>query len=153
MSAGSATARCTCATAPRHEQVAAVGRRLQDFTSAGSHPLGGAMPRARSTADNSSSFVTDPGRRPATLAPRSATLGGGKGLTRLDRRAVGMLAGTVVLVAVTLPLAAGRDEAFETVLYATLPLVLGVVGTLIASRHPGNAIGWLFCAMALWVAV
>jgi hypothetical protein len=64
-----------------------------------------------------------------------------------------MLAGTVVLVAVTLPLAAGRDEAFETVLYATLPLVLGVVGTLIASRHPGNPIGWLFCAMALWVAV
>jgi hypothetical protein len=76
-----------------------------------------------------------------------------RGLTRLDRRAVGMLAGTVLLVAVTLPLAAGRDEAFETVLYATLPLVLGVVGTLIASRHPGNPIGWLFCAMALWVAV
>jgi hypothetical protein len=64
-----------------------------------------------------------------------------------------MLAGTVVLVAVTLPLAAGRDEAFETVLYATLPLVLGVVGTLIASRHPANPIGWLFCTMALWVAV
>ena len=64
-----------------------------------------------------------------------------------------MLAGTVVLVAVTLPLAAGRDNAFETVLYATLPLVLGVVGTLIASRQPGNPIGWLFCAMALWVAV
>ena len=74
-------------------------------------------------------------------------------MTRLDRRAVGMLAGTVVLVAVMVPLAAGRDEAFDTVLYATLPLVLGVVGTLIASRQPGNPIGWLFCAMALWVAV
>src|SRR5918992_1423301 len=135
-----------------------------DSTSAGLHPLGGAMPRARSTADNSSSFVTDPGRRPVTLAPRSATLGGGSGflhgggVTRLDRRAVGMLAGTVVLVAVTLPLAAGRDEAFETVLYATLPLVLGVVGTLIASRHPGNPIGWLFCwsfvvDLMAWVVV
>jgi hypothetical protein len=64
-----------------------------------------------------------------------------------------MLAGTVLLVAVTVPLAAGRDEAFDTVLYAILPLVLAVVGTLIASRHPGNPIGWLFCAMALWGAV
>jgi hypothetical protein len=73
-------------------------------------------------------------------------------LTRLDRRAVGMLAGTVLLVAVTVALAAGRKEAFDTVLYATLPLVLGVVGTLIASRHPGNPIGWLFCGLALWVA-
>ena len=50
-------------------------------------------------------------------------------MTRLDRRAVGMLAGTVLLVAVMVPLAAGREEAFDTVLYATLPLVLGVVGT------------------------
>ncbi len=73
-------------------------------------------------------------------------------MTRLDRRAVGMLAGTVVLVAATLPLAAGREEAFDTVLYATLPLVLGVVGTLIASRHPGNPIGWLLCGLALWGA-
>jgi MFS family permease len=86
------------------------------------------------------------------LAPRSATLGGGRGLTRLDRRAVGMLAGTVLLVAVTVPLAAGREEAFDTVLYATFPLVLGVVGTLIASRHPGNLIGWLLCGLALWGA-
>jgi hypothetical protein len=74
-------------------------------------------------------------------------------LTRLDRRAVGMLAGTVVLVAVMVPLAAGREAAFDTVLYATLPLVLGVVGTLIASRHPGNLIGWLLCGLALWGAV
>ena len=74
-------------------------------------------------------------------------------MTRLDRRAVGMLAGTVVLVAVMVPLAAGREQAFDTVLYATLPLVLGVVGTLIASRHPGNLIGWMLCGLALWGAV
>jgi hypothetical protein len=74
-------------------------------------------------------------------------------VTRLDRRAVGMLAGTVVLVAVMVPLAAGREQAFDTVLYATLPLVLGVVGTLIASRHPGNLIGWMLCGLALWGAV
>ena len=73
-------------------------------------------------------------------------------MTRLDRRGVGMLAGTVLLVAVTLPLTAGRDEAFDTVLYATLPLVLAGVGTLIASRHPGNPIGWLLCGLALWGA-
>ena len=52
-----------------------------------------------------------------------------------------------------LPLAAGREEAFDTVLYATFPLVLAVVGTLVASRHPGNLIGWLFRGMALWGAV
>ena len=74
-------------------------------------------------------------------------------MTRLDRRAVGMLAGTVVLVAVMVPLAAGREQAFDTVLYATLPLVLGVVGTLIASRDPGNLIGWMLCGLALWGAV
>jgi hypothetical protein len=73
-------------------------------------------------------------------------------VTRLDRRAVGMLAVTVVLVAVMVPLAAGREEAFDTVLYSTLPLVLGVVGTLIASRHPSNPIGWLLCGLALWGA-
>jgi hypothetical protein len=73
-------------------------------------------------------------------------------VTRLDRRALGMLAGTVVLVAATLPLAAGREQAFDTVLYATLPLVLAVVGTLIASRHPGNLIGWMLCGLALWGA-
>ncbi|MDP9208119.1 MAG: hypothetical protein M3O65_06400, partial [Actinomycetota bacterium] len=73
-------------------------------------------------------------------------------MTRLDRRAVGMLAGTVLLVAVMVPLAAGREEAFDTVLYATLPLVLAVVGTLIASRQPGNPIGWLLCGLALWGA-
>jgi hypothetical protein len=58
---------------------------------------------------------------------------------------VGLLAVTVLLVALMVPLAVGREEAFDTVLYATLPLVLGVVGTLIASRQPGNPIGWLFC--------
>jgi hypothetical protein len=73
-------------------------------------------------------------------------------VTRLDRRAVGMLAGTVVLVAVMVPLAAGREQAFDTVLYATLPLVLAVVGTLIASRQPGNLIGWVLCGLALWGA-
>ena len=63
-----------------------------------------------------------------------------------------MLAGTVVLVAVAVPLGAGREQAFDTVLFSTLPLVLGVVGTLIASRHPGNLIGWLLCGLALWDA-
>ena len=28
-----------------------------------------------------------------------------------------------------------------------------MVGTLIASRHPGNPIGWLLCGLALWGAV
>jgi hypothetical protein len=59
-------------------------------------------------------------------------------VTRLDRRAVGMLAGTVVLVAVMVPLAAGREEAFDTVLYASLPLVL-------ASATPRWCWDWAGC--------
>jgi hypothetical protein len=102
---------------------------------------------------NSSSSVTDPGRRPAILAPAIGDAGRWQGgLTRLDRRAVGMLAGTVVLVVVMVPLAAGREPVFDTVLFSTLALVQGVVGTLIASRHPGNPIGWLLCGLALWGA-
>jgi hypothetical protein len=46
-----------------------------------------------------------------------------------------MLAGTVLLVAVMVPLAA-----------------VGVVGTLIASRQPSNPIGWTLCGIALWGA-
>ena len=49
-----------------------------------------------------------------------------------------MLAGTVVLVAVMVPLAAGREEAFDTVLYATLPLVL-------ASATPRWCWDWAGC--------
>jgi signal transduction histidine kinase len=33
------------------------------------------------------------------------------------------------------------------------PLVLGAVGTLIASRRPGNSIGWLMCAAAVMGAL
>jgi hypothetical protein len=71
----------------------------------------------------------------------------------LDRRALAAFVATVALVAAMVPLAAGREEAFDTVLYTTLPLTLALTGTLIASRHPGNPIGWLFCGMAVWGGV
>jgi hypothetical protein len=70
----------------------------------------------------------------------------------LDRRALVALGTTVILVVVMVPLAAGREETFDTVFYTTLPLTLAAVGTLIASRHPENPIGWLFCAMGVWGA-
>jgi hypothetical protein len=70
----------------------------------------------------------------------------------LDRRALAALATTVVLLVVMVPLAAGREELLDTVLYTTLPLTLAVVGALVASRHPGNPIGWMLCALGLWVA-
>jgi hypothetical protein len=71
----------------------------------------------------------------------------------LDRRALAMLGVTIGLLTVMVPLAAGREEALDTILYSTLPLTLAVVGALIASRHPENPIGWLFCGLGLWIAV
>ena len=47
----------------------------------------------------------------------------------------------------------GGDEDIGF-LYGGIPLVLGygVVGALVATRHPRNAIGWLFCGIALMFA-
>jgi signal transduction histidine kinase len=42
-----------------------------------------------------------------------------------------------------------REDAFFVVVGLGLALGYSTVGALIASRHPGNAIGWLFCAISL----
>jgi hypothetical protein len=44
------------------------------------------------------------------------------------------------------------EEWILTVLYGVLMLTLPTVGALIASRQPGNAIGWLFCAAGVAMA-
>ena len=62
-------------------------------------------------------------------------------MTRLDRRAVGMLAGTVVLVAVMLPLAASREEAFERGWFGTVtPLARPRVGDVVVACRDDHAI-------------
>ncbi len=50
--------------------------------------------------------------------------------------------------AVVLGISGGADLV-KTFSIAVLGLVFGVIGALVASRLPRNAIGWLFCALAL----
>ena len=54
-----------------------------------------------------------------------------------------------LLVPMTL-LSAGREPVFDTILYGLLALSLATVGALVASRHPRNPIGWLFCGLGLY---
>jgi hypothetical protein len=68
----------------------------------------------------------------------------------MTARAASLLIATALAVLVMIPLAVGQEEAFDTVLYSTLPLSLAGVGALVASRHPENPIGWLLCGMGLW---
>ena len=57
-----------------------------------------------------------------------------------------------LLVAMTL-LSAGREAVFDTILYGLLSISLATVGALVASRHPRNPIGWLFCGLGLYGAL
>ncbi len=47
----------------------------------------------------------------------------------------------------------GLESRYDTLLYAVYSVSLAGAGALIASRQPGNAIGWLFCSFALLNAV
>ena len=47
----------------------------------------------------------------------------------------------------------GLESRYDTLLYAFYSVSLAGAGALIASRHPRNAIGWLFCGFALLNAV
>jgi hypothetical protein len=58
----------------------------------------------------------------------------------------------VVLLAMT-SLSVGREPFFDTLLYGLLSISLATVGALIASRHPHNPIGWMFCGLALYGAI
>jgi hypothetical protein len=50
--------------------------------------------------------------------------------------------------AVKLPLGSQADLESAIIALATV-LTFSVVGAIIASRHPGNAIGWIFCSIGL----
>ena len=60
---------------------------------------------------------------------------------------------TVVLVVLMTLLSVGREPVFDTLLYGLFWITLATVGAFVASRHPDNAVGWLFCVLALYGAL
>src|SRR4051812_20022150 len=60
---------------------------------------------------------------------------------------------TVAVELAAVLLSWGLEPRYDTLLYAVYSVTLAGSGALIASRHPENAIGWLFCGFALLNAV
>jgi len=61
-----------------------------------------------------------------------------------------VLGASVALAAASVMLGiAGRADLFIVFSIAALGVVFGCTGALVASRAPGNWIGWIFCAMGL----
>ena len=57
---------------------------------------------------------------------------------------------TVVCVAVMVPLSLGHESIDDTISYGLIALTLSGTGAFVASRHPSNPIGWIFCAQGFW---
>jgi signal transduction histidine kinase len=68
---------------------------------------------------------------------------------RLDPLPCALLGLTLLADVVAVALSAGLEPAYDTWLYAVWALTVCGTGALIASRHPENPIGWLFCGFAL----
>jgi signal transduction histidine kinase len=94
----------------------------------------------------------------------------GQGFDRKGRRAASRLAWSLVALSVTLlvggvwlarttrltavELTYGSEaEVVNAVLSLVTVLTFSVVGAIVASRHPRNTIGWLFCSMGLVVGL
>lgn len=69
-----------------------------------------------------------------------------------SRLAWSLWALTAVLLLAMVSLSIGREPLFDTLLYGLLWISLATVGALVASRHPRNPIGWMFCGLALYGA-
>ena len=63
------------------------------------------------------------------------------------------LALTVVVELVSVVISWGLEAKWDTLLYAVNTIIMVGVGALIASRHPENLVGWLFCWFGLLEAV
>jgi hypothetical protein len=61
-----------------------------------------------------------------------------------------MLGVTIALLCAMVPLSVGGEETSDTVIYGLLALSLATAGAFIASRQPGNPIGWIFCVMGVY---
>jgi signal transduction histidine kinase len=61
---------------------------------------------------------------------------------------------TGLVLSILAPVAGGQGVPFSHQFFTPIgTLTYGVVGALVASRHPRNPIGWLFCAIGLLSAV
>src|ERR687889_1134600 len=95
---------------------------------------------------------------------RQPTGGQGRGIGGMSGRAAAWLAWSLVLLSVLL-LVAGLSFALMTrssvperpynglVTLSVLALAFSVVGAIIASRQPRNAIGWIFCGVGVVVGL
>ena len=71
----------------------------------------------------------------------------------LRRLPASLVLATLASELVAVSLSWGLEPTYDTALYAVYAVTLAGAGALIASRHPHNPIGWLFCAAALWNAL
>jgi uncharacterized membrane protein len=72
--------------------------------------------------------------------------------------AVAMLAGGISLALVARPFGAqltyeSQADPFSVIVSLVTLLTFSVVGAIIASRQPRNAIGWIFCSIGLVVSL
>ena len=72
---------------------------------------------------------------------------------QLRRVPAGLFVATLALEVAAVALSWGLEPSYDTAVYAVYAVTLAGAGTLIASRHPANPIGWLFCGTALWNAL
>ena len=100
-------------------------------------------PRAGAPAARSDAAAADVGGEPSTGQRRPWLVWG------LVALAIVLLVAAVALLLVA---GIGVDIGVEATLWA-MALVFAVVGALIASRHPDNAIGWLFLSAAVTVGI
>ena len=64
-----------------------------------------------------------------------------------------MLAATLLLVPAMVALSLGEEELFDTLAFGLIAVAFGTTGALVATRQPGNPIGWIFCGLGLWNGV
>src|SRR5215217_3810443 len=95
--------------------------------------------------------TTDHGRRSGGMSTRVAPWLSWSLVTL----SVVLLAGGISLALMTRSTAPGRPyyDPVEAVFVLATVLTFSVVGTIIASRQPRNAIGWLFCGIGLLVSL
>ena len=67
----------------------------------------------------------------------------------MNRVALLLLAMTTAFLLTGTLLEVGLEPVLGSLALDVVPIALAVVGALIAARHPGNPIGWLFCGMGL----
>jgi len=73
--------------------------------------------------------------------------------TRRARLPWALLTVAVVLVVAMVPLSLGQEPLFDTVFFGALVLALSTLGAFIATRLPGNPIGWIFLGLGVWGGV